>query len=111
VIRATPFEIHTELEGETARVTLSGELDLATVSRVEDAIGTMLSRGARDVIVDLTRLGFVDSSGLRLFIALNDRATEEGWTLGLVRPNESSLSVFQITGAEQNLPFIQDPGS
>jgi anti-sigma B factor antagonist len=111
VIRASPFEIRSELEGEQARLTLSGELDIATVPRVEEAVASVLARGARRVLVDLTRLAFVDSSGLRMFITLNERTATEGWTLGLIRPSQPSLSVFEITGAERNLPFVEDPDS
>jgi anti-sigma B factor antagonist len=111
VIRASPFEIRSELEGEQARLTLSGELDIATVPRVEEAVASVLARGARRVLVDLSRLAFVDSSGLRMFITLNERTATEGWTLGLIRPSQPSLSVFEITGAERNLPFVEDPGS
>lgn len=109
MIRASPFDIHSELQGETARLTLTGELDIASVQRLEEAVEAMLGQGARTVIVDLSRLGFMDSSGLRLFITLNERAGENGWSLGLIRPPEPSFSVFQITGAEANLPFIEDP--
>jgi anti-anti-sigma factor len=96
------------MQGDTARLTLTGELDIATVPRAEEAVATVLAQGARSVIVDLSRLAFVDSSGLRMFITLNDRASTEGWGLGLIRPPEASFSVFQITGAEGNLPFIED---
>jgi anti-anti-sigma factor len=96
------------MQGEEARLTVTGELDIATVPRVEEAVATVLAQGARSVIVDLSRLAFVDSSGLRMFITLNDRAPAEGWSLGLIRPPEPAFSVFQITGAEENLPFIED---
>jgi anti-anti-sigma factor len=109
MIRASRFEIHSELQGDVARVTITGELDIATVPRVQEAVDAALGQGARNVIVDLSRLGFVDSSGLRLFITLSERAPAEGWSLGLIRPPEPSFSVFQITGAEENLPFIEDP--
>jgi anti-anti-sigma factor len=109
VIRASPFEIHTELKGEEARLMLVGELDIATVQRLEEAVENVLTRGARTVIVDLSPLAFMDSSGLRMIITLNERASEEGWTLGLIKPPESSFSVFQITGADENLPFIEGP--
>jgi anti-sigma B factor antagonist len=109
VIRASRFEIHSEMRGEAARLTVTGELDIATVPRLEEAVATVLAEGARSVVVDLSRLAFVDSSGLRMFITFNDRAAAEGWSLGLIRPPDPSYSVFQITGAEENLPFIEDP--
>jgi anti-sigma B factor antagonist len=108
VIRASPFEIHAELTGDAARLTLAGELDMGTAPRLEEAVAGLVAKGARHVIVDLSGLAFVDSSGLRLFITQNDRAAAEAWTLGLIRPPARLLPVFQITGAEQNLPFIED---
>jgi anti-anti-sigma factor len=108
VIRASPFEIDSELKGDEARLKLTGELDIASVQRLEEAVESVLAQGARAVIVDLSRLAFIDSSGLRLFITLNERSGAEGWALGLVRPPEPSFSVFQITGADANLPFIED---
>jgi anti-anti-sigma factor len=108
MIRSSPFEIHSELRGDTARLTLAGELDIATVQRLDEAVAGVLAQGANTVIVDLGSLAFMDSSGLRLFITLNERAVAEGWTLGLIRPRGLSFSVFEITGADANLPFIED---
>jgi anti-anti-sigma factor len=111
VIHASPFEIRSERQGDTGRLILSGELDIATAPQVDEAARTMLAEQVRELVIDLSQLTFVDSSGLRMLIALNDRANEEAWKLGLVRPSEPSLSVFQITGADENLPFIEEPGS
>lgn len=105
------FEIHSELGQGTARLTLSGELDLATVPRLRAEAQTMLERSARHIIIDLSRLTFVDSSGLSLFVALNDRAARENWTLSLTRPSGKTFSVFSITGTDTHLPFVDEQGS
>jgi anti-anti-sigma factor len=107
---SSAFEIDSELVGGTARVTPVGELDIATAPQLEEEVGSLLARSARRVVIDLARLTFIDSSALRLFIVLSDRAGEEGWTLGLARPSGQVRSVFEITGAEESLPFIEDPG-
>jgi anti-anti-sigma factor len=101
------FEIQRELNDGIARLSVSGELDLATVPRLR-AEAEALLRSTRHLIIDLSRLTFVDSSGLSLFIILNDRAAEEGWTLALTRPPETTFSVFSITGADANLPFLDE---
>jgi anti-anti-sigma factor len=111
VIQASRFEIQSELLQDGARVNVTGELDLATAPRLAEAVQALLAKDTRSILIDLGRLSFIDSSGLRLFIALSDRATAEGWSLGLIRPSEQALSVFQITGAEANLPFIEEPGA
>jgi anti-anti-sigma factor len=109
MVRPSPFDVHSELRGDSATLRLFGELDMATMPELEDVLAAMLSRGVRRLIVDLSQLGFIDSSGLRLLIALADRAGAEGWTLGLVRPAEHVRTVFEVTGADEKLPFLEDP--
>ena len=104
------FEIDTTSDAETGRLALSGELDLATVPRVEQAVGATLAQGVRTLIVDLSGLGFIDSSGLRLFVILHQRAVAEGWRLSLIRPQERAMEVFVVSGLEQNLPFAEKSG-
>ncbi|HWF32826.1 MAG TPA: STAS domain-containing protein [Solirubrobacteraceae bacterium] len=104
----TPFEINVVRDRASATVTLAGELDIATVPRVEEAIEATLTDEVQQLTVDLSGLGFVDSSGLRLFIVLDQRAAEQGWELRLLRPDAQVLTVFQVSGVEENLPFVED---
>jgi anti-sigma B factor antagonist len=108
VIGASPFEIRSEPEAGGVRLRLSGELDIATAARLQDAVAAAREQGASRVLLDMGGLSFVDSSGLRMCILLSARAAEEGWTLELTRPPEPPLSVFRMTGAEENLPFIEE---
>jgi anti-anti-sigma factor len=107
-VPVAPFEINVARDRESATVTLAGELDIATVSRVEEAIEATLTDEVQTLTIDLSGLGFVDSSGLRLFIVLDQRAGEQGWELRLLRPDAHVLTVFQVSGVEENLPFIED---
>jgi anti-anti-sigma factor len=102
------LEIDSELEADSARLTPVGELDIATAPQLEQEVRSLLARAVRSVTIDLSRLTFIDSSALRLFIVLNERATGENWTLSLIRPTGQVRSVFEITGAEDNLPFIDE---
>lgn len=109
VIKPSPFEIHSECEAGTGRLTVVGELDMATVPQLEAKVHAMLAREVHALIIDLGKLRFIDSSGLRLLIILRDRAAAEGWTLSLLRPSGRVLSIFALTGADENLPFVEDP--
>ncbi|HEV2975407.1 MAG TPA: STAS domain-containing protein [Solirubrobacteraceae bacterium] len=95
-------------EGDTGRLRLSGELDIATVPRVEGAVDAILADGARRLTLDLAELRFIDSSGLRMCIVLDQRAAAEGWTLALTRPSPQTLTAFRVSGVEETLPFIED---
>ena len=102
------LEIDSELQADSARLTPVGELDIATAPQLDQEVRSLLARSVREVVIDLSRLTFIDSSALRLFIVLNDRSSEQGWTLSLVRPTGQVRNVFEITGAEDNLPFIDE---
>ena len=91
------------------RFFVRGEVDLANAPTLHEEMRQVLNDNHDDLVVDCCGLTFIDSSGLRMLIGLNDRAEREGWTLALLRPAEPSLSVFQITGADDNLPFIEEP--
>lgn len=109
MVKPSPFEIHTELEADTGRLTVVGELDMATAQQLEQQVRTLLNRPLHKLIIDLSGLSFIDSSGLRLLIVLRDRASAEGWMLGLIRPSGAALSIFALTGADENLPFMEEP--
>jgi anti-anti-sigma factor len=109
-VAQTTFEIESVSESERGRLKLKGELDLASIARVEQAVDKMLADGARALVLDLAGVSFVDSSGLRLFIVLDQRAGAEGWKLTLTRPQQQAMTVFVISGLEDNLPFAESSG-
>lgn len=97
-------------EGGKTTLTLEGELDIASVSRFQDAVAGALAQGATShLTIDLGELSFLDSSGLRALILLRDRAVADGWTLALTRPRSQALSIFRITRADEHLPFLGEP--
>ncbi len=103
-----PFEMESAIDGETGTLRLSGELDIATVPRVEEAVERLRAGGADQLMLDLQGLDFVDSSGLRMCIVLQQRADAEGWSLRMRRPGEQALAVFRLSGVEATLPFVED---
>lgn len=104
------LEVQSELRGGAAHLTPVGELDIATAPQFEQEVRSLLGRCNGQVVIDLSRLTFIDSSALRLFVVLSEQAVSEGWTLRLLRPKGQVRSVFQITGADENLPFMEDGG-
>lgn len=105
------FEIQSELTDQGATVSISGELDLATVPRLRQEIQTTLKQGTSQIVLELSNLTFIDSSGLGLLIELNNRSLNEDWELRLTRPPARAFSVFSITGVDANLPFIDESSS
>ncbi len=109
MVKSLPLEIHSKTQPGSARLEVSGELDIASAPRLEEVANELFSRQISGLVVDLGGITFIDSSGLRTLIALNDRASEASCTLELIAPPEPARSVFHITGADRNLPFVEEP--
>jgi anti-anti-sigma factor len=85
-----------------------GEIDLATVDLVLDAIEREHLPG-ESLAIDLRDVGFMDTSGLRLVIGLNERAADENFELRVVRGPAPVQRVFEVAGLLPRLPFVDDP--
>jgi anti-anti-sigma factor len=93
------------LDGGDVLVVLEGELDLASVEELERKLSDARAGAPERVIVDLGRLSFIDSSGLRTIVQADANARAAGIKLVLRPGGESIQRVFQLTGALDALHF------
>ena len=87
------------------RVMLSGELDMATAPQLADA----LAEAPRDcvaLIVDLSELAFMDSTGLKTILSAHARFAEAGCRLVLIAGRPQVQKVFELTGTQERLEFV-----
>jgi anti-sigma B factor antagonist len=105
----TLLTFQTQAAGDTAVIALEGELDVAGSALLEAEIDRVLAEhGSTKIVLDLSGLDFMDSTGLRLVVLSDAKAREGGWQLLLVRGNESVHRVFEITRMAERLNFT-DP--
>jgi anti-anti-sigma factor len=100
------FKVDVEDDGRLLVLRLGGELDIATVPLVEATVDRH-SAGRHALVVDLSALDFMDSSGLRLILELGGRG--EGAGVAFVAPGERVGRVLDMTGARQRLHWVSDP--
>jgi len=108
------FDVIVEREGSTLLVSPRGEIDLATIGLVREAVDRDHAAGTA-LVLDLRGVGFMDTSGLHYVLELNDRAAKEGFAVKIVRGPGAVQRVFAVSGVEARLPFVdepsQDPGA
>jgi anti-sigma B factor antagonist len=84
---------------------VAGELDVATSPRLRELLVTALTEGRRHLVLDLTGVQFLDSTGLGVIVGLLKRARTLGGDLRIVCPNGSVRRVFEITALDRTMPL------
>ncbi|HET9101774.1 MAG TPA: STAS domain-containing protein [Solirubrobacteraceae bacterium] len=110
MIRPTKFEITDTRDGDRLTLAVTGELDIGSVGVLAERVEATVDPDLSELTLDLRRLDFIDSTGLRSVIELSQRAEQASWRLRLLAPEgEAAQLVFRITGMDAVLPF--DEGS
>jgi anti-sigma B factor antagonist len=92
------LSIHVHLVDDVQVFDLAGSLDIATSPTVRAALTEASERGSHRLIVDLTRVDFLDSTGLGALIGGQRRAKEFGGEVRLVAKEGQILRLLRITG-------------
>lgn len=100
----TDFSSERALLGEgRGIVALSGEVDLYTAPRFKDDLVGIINEGARDVIIDLAKVTFIDSTALGVIISGVKRLHEVGGRLFIVAATRPVAKILAITGLDKVL--------
>ena len=99
------IEVHQDHPGAT--VTVTGDIDIATVPPLERARDKALANSPSRLLIDLSGVRFIDSSGLKFLIETDRLSRSGGWRLQLVRPAETAMRVLTVSGVERHLPFVE----
>jgi len=94
------FSLTQQTVGDYPVLTVHGEADMYSAPALQDALSSLLDAGGRAVVVDLTQVVFLDSTGLGVLVSARTRATENDQRLPVVCEDGRILKLFRITGLE-----------
>ena len=98
--------------GQETLVSLSGELDLSSAPALREVLAaTFEDDRPRRIILDLSDLIYLDSTGLSIFVTAHKRATAAGMEFCLVNPNSSVGQLFKITALDHFFMILDSTGS
>lgn len=80
---------------------VGGEIDVYTAPQLRERLITLVEDGARQVVVDLSRVEFLDSTGLGVLVGALKRLRGVSGDLSLVCAQERLLKIFRITGLDR----------
>jgi anti-sigma B factor antagonist len=95
---ALSVDIKSEHNGAAIIYRLRGSLDLATAPSLRAALVEAANEGKHDIIVDLTELEFLDSTGLGALIGAHRRALENSGRVRLIVREGPIQRLLNITG-------------
>ncbi|MGH2917599.1 MAG: STAS domain-containing protein [Solirubrobacteraceae bacterium] len=94
-----------ERDGASHTICLFGELDLATAGAVERELERVEAGDAEAIVLDLSGLTFISSTGIALLLGAHSRSRGDSDRLALLRGPASVQRVFELTGVDDLLPF------
>jgi anti-sigma B factor antagonist len=92
------FRIEAHPHRELVVVEVSGELCLATASRVHERIQELVASGFAHVVLDLRKVAFMDSTGVRLLVEAEAMASADGFRFAIMIDKGQPSRVLDLVG-------------
>ena len=105
------FELETETKGSSALVKVRGDLDLQVVERLIEQLTRIESEEPDLLVIDLSDLSFMDSSGMASIAAASIRARETGRRFAIVVPPRGVRQAFELTKLDEVITTTDDLAS
>lgn len=105
LLEAGQLTVRSERDGVLHAISVQGELDLANADVLERELVRVEGTDALSIVLDLSGLTFIDSTGVRLLIGAHARSRADADRLTLLRGPRSVQRVFELTGVLDILPF------
>jgi len=99
------FEVQESVRDGRHTLLLSGELDLAVAAGLETKVLGLCGEGVSAVELDLSRLTFMDSSGLRAVLHAQELCAEHGYDFLVVPGGGQVRRLLELTGTTDVLPL------
>ena len=98
------FTVSTSEESDRAVVTCAGELDAHSAPVLQAQLGPLVAVSGASIVVDLTEVGFIDSTGLGVLVTTLKNVREVDGRLDVVVTSKRVLKVFTLTGLNAVIP-------
>ncbi len=90
------------LRGQTLTVYLSGELDHHSASQIRQELDALIRDSrARRLVLDLSSLTFMDSSGIGVILGRYNQMARRGGSLAVRKPSSQINRIFDLSGVYQ----------
>jgi len=102
------FRILTVFDGDTARISLNGELERGNLQLLARELFECDRRGVSVLVLDLAALEFIDAAAFRLLLATGRRMRGRGRHLSLVNPSAPVRRILEVTALAHTADVVDE---
>ncbi len=102
------LKIDTRMVNGKAVLDLTGEVDSYNSPKLREKMVALIDEGSLHLIVNMTGVDYIDSTGLGTLVGGLKRASEKDGSIGIICPNEQIYKVFSITGLVKVFPIFDN---
>ena len=99
----------TKDQSGVAVLQVEGQLVVGNRQELKDLVQAALDRGERRLLIDFSRTGYIDSSGLGALVSISKRIREAGGELRLSGLNDDLRSLFELTKLDTLFAITETP--
>ena len=108
---ATTAEANLRIEGTTAVVELSGDINRAAEPVLNDAYGQAAAAGCTSIILNFGGTEFINSTGIAVIVGILAKARQENRTVSACGLTDHYKHIFEITRLADFMPMFPDEAS
>ena len=101
------LDVESTLRDGATVLFLRGEIDVYTAPRLRQSIVDLVEAGTPHIVVDMSRVDFLDSTGLGVLVEGLKRIRSREGTLSIIATQEKILKIFSITGLNKAFPIYR----
>jgi anti-sigma B factor antagonist len=99
------LEVDVQEQDRWSVVSLRGEIDVYTAPRLRQSLIDLVEAGKTDILVDMSKVDFLDSTGLGVLVGGLKRVKAQDGSLEIVATQDKILKIFEITGLSKVFPI------
>jgi anti-sigma B factor antagonist len=92
------FSLRTRRDEDISIIEIDGFLDAHTAPQLEEELQRLIDQGQLSLVIDFTRLQYISSAGLGVFMAYIEEIREKGGDMVLTGMSENIYNVFDLLG-------------
>ena len=106
LIREGLLSVSVEADGDAVKLAPRGEMDLATADIVDRELQKAEASDARRIILDLSGVEFIDSTGLKVLVCAARRSNSDSNRLAVMPGTGQVAEMLRLTGIEELLTLV-----